>query len=367
MWDVCVKDRGRVKLPIMGETKSGKKATGDVWIELFWDPPPYDLDADPEDDPAAVAAAANTNAAAGDARDAAPPGGAQSSPAARAPTPQGRGRRSNVVLGDITGVEGIDSDDSQYEELRRATTIKAAPPPPVERRAADVKYVPLPPVSDHMVRAPLAKCYCGFEAELTVDLLAHLEVCPDAKKDPMRTIDALLLLRTLDPDVEMKDASARLLSASSAGMIIQMGSAGDRAFQADVPRRGGGRKKSGAGLPRAKRNSGTGLGLPGLLPAGLANGLDVQTPKTGGPDDDGDDDDEADRPATANSDADRPDTASSRPGTAASDASRPDTASSRPGTAASDAGDRPDTASSTGSRKRVSFFGLKRRKSQAAT
>ena len=97
-------------------------------------------------------------------------------------------------------------------------------------------------------------------------------------------------------------------------------------------------------------NSGTGLalpaGLPGLggLPGGLA-GLGGDS-----------------RPGTAASAAsaaasDRPGTAGDRPGTAGS---RPGTASSRPGTAASDA------SSTASAPKRVSFFGMKKRRSVAA-
>ena len=338
MWDVCRTAKRTVKLPVLGETASGRKATGDVTLELRWEPRPYDLDAATDGADAAAEAAIVATAT---APAAAPP--------SKAPAP-GRGRRSNMIVAGDLGIEGFDSDDSQYELLRKQTEIKAAPPPPVERRAADVRYVPLPAVTDAMLREPLGKCYCGFAAELTVDLLAHLQSCPEARKDPMRVVDTLLLLRTLDPGVAMKDASVRLLSASSASMIIQKGDANDRALRSEL---GGGRR----GTTRARRNSGTGLalpaGLPGLggLPGGLA-GLGGDS-----------------RPGTAASAAsaaasDRPGTAGDRPGTAGS---RPGTAGSRPGTA----GDRPGTAASDASStasapKRVSFFGMKKRRSVAA-
>ena len=119
-------------------------------------------------------------------------------------------------------------------------------------------------------------------------------------------------------------------------MIIQKGDANDRALRSEL---GGGRR----GTTRARRNSGTGLalpaGLPGLggLPGGLA-GLGGDS-----------------RPGTAASAASA--AAGDRPGTAGD---RPGTANSRPGTAASDA------SSTASAPKRVSFFGMKKRRSVAA-
>lgn len=182
LWDVCTTKNRTVGLQVIGRIGGTEiQATGELWVELRWEPRPFD-----------------------------PALNIDSSPDKwRPPTPE-----------EVRPETPITDDESETSEMRAMRELEEQLAeeaknltPVLKLKKPDFEYKPLPAISDAMVRKPKRACACGFSCALEVDFLAHCLECEAREGD---TVDLLLLMRTLDPEVDKKEAATRQMSNAPA-------------------------------------------------------------------------------------------------------------------------------------------------------
>ena len=167
LWDVCTTKNRTVGLQVIGRIGGTEiQATGELWVELRWEPRPFD-----------------------------PALNIDSSPDKwRPPTPE-ESRPETPITDDESETSEMRAMRELEEQLAEQERLLT---PVLKLKKPDFEYKPLPPISDGMIRKPSQICACGFSCQLEVDFLRHCLECEMREGD---TVDLLLLMRTLDPEV----------------------------------------------------------------------------------------------------------------------------------------------------------------------